>query len=190
MKAKRTMIIAAFTVLPVAGLVLGAKSAKEAHAAQVARGQYLVTYGACNDCHTPHTMGPQGPELDTSRLLSGHPESAKLPPPPALPAGPWVAVTVGDTAWSGPWGISYSANLTPDRETGLGIWTEEMFMKTMRTGKHMSAGRDILPPMPWQGLGKLTDEDLKAIFAYLRTLSPVKNHVPDAVPPGGKPQLE
>jgi hypothetical protein len=65
-----------------------------------------------------------------------------------------------------------------------------MFVKAMRTGKHMSAGRDILPPMPWPGLAKLNDEDLKAIYAYLRTLPPIKNHVPNPIPPGGQPGFE
>jgi mono/diheme cytochrome c family protein len=190
MKAKRSIIIMAAVILPAAGLVLAAKSPKDARSAQIERGKYLVDFGTCTDCHTPHVMGPHGPEPDMKRFLSGHPEGAKLPQPPTLPAGPWVAVTVGDTAWSGPWGISYSANLTPDRETGLGIWTEKMFVQTMRTGKHMSAGRDILPPMPWQGLAKLSDEDLKAIYAYLRTVAPVRNSVPNPVPPGGKVEFE
>jgi len=101
-----------------------------------------------------------------------------------------MAVTIGDTAWSGPWGISYSANLTPDPDTGLGVWTEDMFLKAIRTGKHMSAGRPILPPMPWQGLAKLTDQDLKSIYAYLKTVPPVKNRVPDAVPPKGEGKFE
>jgi mono/diheme cytochrome c family protein len=190
MNTAKSLFIAAVAVLPITGLLVAAKSPKDTHAAQVARGQYLVGFGTCTDCHTPHKMGPHGPEPDMERFLSGHPEGAQLPPPPSLPPGPWVAVTVGDTAWSGPWGISYSANLTPDRETGLGIWTEEMLLQAMRTGKHMSAGRDILPPMPWQGLARLSDEDLKAIYAYLRTIPPVKNHVPEAVPPTGKPKFE
>jgi mono/diheme cytochrome c family protein len=185
MRSRTIILLVAASAFSVTGLMLAAKSLHETPSAQVARGEYLVAFGTCNDCHTPHKMGPQGPEPDMTRFLSGHPETAKLPPPPALPGGPWQAVTVGDTAWSGPWGISYSANLTPDQETGLGIWTEDMFIKAMRTGKHMSAGRQILPPMPWQGLAKLTDEDLKAIYAYLRTIPPVKNHVPDPVPPGG-----
>ena len=150
----------------------------------------LVNFGGCNDCHTPHKLGPNGPEPDLTHFLAGHPENAKLPTPPSLPAGPWVAVTTGDTAWSGPWGISYAANLTPDQVTGLGIWKEDMFLKAMRTGKHMSVGRPILPPMPWQSLAQLSDKDLKAIYSYLRTIPSVKNHVPSAVPPGGQPALE
>ena len=150
--------------------------------AKVNRGRYLVEAMGCHDCHTPKKMGPQGPELDMSRALSGHPEQAPLPAPPKLPAGPWIATTSWDlTAWSGPWGISYPVNLTPDENTGLGIWTEEMFIQTMRTGRHMGVARPILPPMPWQSLNSLDDGDLKAVYAYLRSLPPIKNRVPPAV---------
>jgi hypothetical protein len=134
-------------------------------------------------------MGDRGPVPDFTRMLSGHPAGTQLPPPELKP-GPWFAATAGMTAWAGPWGISYAANLTPDRNTGLGIWTEEMFIKAMRTGKHMGAGRDILPPMPWQGVATLTDEDLKAIFAYLRIVPPVSNHVPVPVGPNGEASFE
>ncbi len=115
-----------------------------------------------------------------TRYLSGHPESPELPPPPRA-SGPWFIAAAGTTAWSGPWGVSYAVNLTPDVNTGLGIWTEEMFVKAMRTGKHYGIGRDILPPMPWQSLASLTDRDLKAVYAYLRSIPPISNRVPDAV---------
>lgn len=118
-----------------------------------------------------------------TRFMSGHPESLRLPAPPQPGESPWFASTAGLTAWSGPWGISYSANLTPDENTGLGIWTEEMFIRAMRTGKHMGNGRDILPPMPWRYTGQLTDDDLRSVFAYLRSLPAVKNRVPDPVGP-------
>jgi hypothetical protein len=87
------------------------------------------------------------------------------------------------TAWSGPWGQSFAANLTPDKNTGLGIWTEDMFIKAIRTGKHMGTSRDILPPMPWQAFAQMTDADLKGIFAYLQSIPAVTNHVPDPIPP-------
>lgn len=173
------------TLTPVAGLILAAKPPPNTKTAQLARGKYLVVYGGCNDCHTPLTFGLNGPKPDMSRYLAGHPGDAKLPAPPKLADSPWFAATAGMTAWSGPWGISYAANLTPDMHTGLGIWSEEMFIQTMRTGKHMSAGRDILPPMPWQNLSELKDEDLKAVYAYLRSLPPIHNPVPNSVPPGG-----
>ncbi len=156
---------------------------------QVKRGEYLVKLGGCVDCHTPKKMTDQGPVDDETMFLAGHPQSTKLPPP-ELKEGPWFAATAGMTAWTGPWGISYAANLTPDNNTGLGIWTEEMFMTAMRTGKHMGYGRDILPPMPWQALRHLTDVDLSAIYAFLRSVPPVRNVVPQPVPPGGPLELE
>ena len=154
--------------------------------AQVARGAYLVTVGGCNDCHTPWKMGATGPEPDMTRMLSGHPETYVITAPAEAPNGEWQhAAVMGptNTAFSGPWGVSFTANLTPDRNTGLGIWTEEMFIKTIRTGRHWGVSRPILPPMPWFNYRQMTDEDLKAVFAYLRSIPPVVNHVPDPIPP-------
>jgi len=147
-----------------------------------ARGKYLVNAVGCNDCHTPLKMGPKGPEPDMSRFLSGHPE--QMGPLKAVPPrGPWLwAGAATNTAFSGPWGISYAANLTPDQNTGLGIWTEDMFVKALRTGRHMGVSREIMPPMPWTAFRNMSDEDLKSIYAYLRSLKPVVNHVPDAQP--------
>ena len=164
------------------------EQAKLAAQAKIKRGAYLVQLGGCNDCHTPWKMGPNGPEPDASRLLSGHPEALKMPAPPKL-EGPWVWAAAGtNTAFYGPWGISYTANLTPERLTGIGIWDEKMFIKTLRTGRHWGVSRPILPPMPWQTIGKSTDEDLSAIYAYLRSIKPIKNQVPDPViaPPPAK----
>jgi Cytochrome c len=159
------------------------------NAAQVARGKYLVVGHGCNDCHTPYKMGDNGPEPDMTRFLSGHPADMALPPPPA-PVGPWIAsVSATFTAWSGPWGISYTANLTPDKETGLGAWTSQQFVDTIRNGRVQGHGRQLLPPMPWQAFKNLTDADLKATFAFLQTIPAVKNKVPDPVlapPPPGK----
>ena len=164
-----------------------AGSAAQAYTPNVEHGAYMVRAMGCNDCHTPWKMGPKGPEPDMSRALTGHPENLKMPPAPQLPEGPWVAVIgATQTAWSGPWGVSFTANLTPDKETGLGDWTEDMFIKTMRTGLHQGKGRPILPPMPWSMIGKLTDNDLKDVFAYLQSLPPVKNRVPAPVDPTGR----
>lgn len=154
----------------------------------VERGKYLVNAMGCDDCHTPAKLGPNGPEPDMSHRLSGHPETMKVTTGAKLTM-PWmVAASVTFTAWSGPWGISYTANLTPDQNTGLGIWTEDMFVKAIREGKHMATSRPILPPMPWPAFRNLTDEDLKAIFAFLRTVPPIANHVPDAVLAGPPPK--
>ena len=156
---------------------------------RVARGAYLVTIGGCNDCHTPLKMGPNGPEPDLSRMLSGHPENLVMPAAPKS-QGPWQwSGAETNTAFAGPWGISYARNLTPDEVSGIGIWTEEMFMKTIRSGRHWGVGRPILPPMPWFNYAKASDEDLRSIYAYLRSIKPVRNEVPEAVvaPPPAPP---
>ena len=151
--------------------------------ALIARGAYLVNSTGCHDCHTPWKLGPRGPEPDMSRALTGHPQDVKVPPAPKLPEG-WVfAASATNTAFAGPWGISFTANLTPDPDTGLGKWTEEMFLTALRTGRHEGKGRPILPPMPWAMYGKLTDADLRAVFAYLQSLPPVANRVPQPVDP-------
>jgi len=162
-------------------------AAASARAQTVARGKYLVTVAGCNDCHTPWKMGAAGPEPDMSRMLSGHPQDAQLPSAPQLPEGPWVvAVAATNTAWSGPWGVSYTANLTPDRETGLGKWTLRNFSDTIRSGRHMGRGREVLPPMPIQMYKHFTDDDLEAIYGYLRTIPAVENRVPEPLPPAAK----
>ena len=155
----------------------------EKQRARVERGAHLVRSMGCNDCHTPFVMGPTGPHPDMTRALTGHPADVVMPPPPP-PSGPWIGhVGATNTAWAGPWGVSFTANLTPDKETGLGAWTEEMFIATMRTGRHQGKGRRILPPMPVNMLNALDDEDLKSVFAYLQSLPPVKNKVPVPMEP-------
>jgi mono/diheme cytochrome c family protein len=154
----------------------------------VNRGKYLVNATAgCTDCHTPLKMGAKGPEPDMTRFLSGHPQDMVMPPTPITAPGPWMgAFAATMTAWAGPWGVTFTRNLTPDKETGLGDWTEENFIATFRTGKRMGKGRDILPPMPIPVFKNLTDNDLKAIFAYLKTIPAVKNKVPEPIPPAGE----
>ncbi len=151
---------------------------------KVARGKYLVTIAGCNDCHTPLKMGENGPEPDWSRMLSGHPESLKMPSSPKLPDGPWqISVASTLTAWSGPWGVSFTANLTPDKETGLGKWTLRNFKDTIRSGRHQGRGRRILPPMPIAMYKHMTDEDLEAVFSYLQSIPAIRNRVPEPLPP-------
>jgi hypothetical protein len=177
MKPAVVLIPLAVLVVAVAGSSLAAP--KQPHGnALVRRGEYLVTIGGCNDCHTPWKEGPNGPEQDRSRMLSGHPEALAIQAA-AASAPPWlIGVAPTFTAWSGPWGVSFSANLTPDPETGLGKWTEQNFIEAMRTGRHQGRGRQILPPMPWPNYAKATDGDLKAMFAYLRSVPPIENRVP------------
>lgn len=153
----------------------------------VERGKYLTTIASCNDCHSPKIMTPQGPVVDETRLLSGSPADMKLPKidTTEVTPGKWYLGSSDLTAWVGPWGISFAANLSPDQATGSGAWTEELFIKILRTGKFMGAdaGRPIMPPMPWDFIGKMTDEDLKCIFAYLHSLPPISNSVHAYVPP-------
>lgn len=152
---------------------------------KVERGRYLVTMAGCNDCHTPKVFSGGGMGFDDTRLLSGHPADAELPQFSFDDIGPgkWLLFNEHLTAAVGPWGVSFSANLTPDEETGIGDWTEEEFIDTVRTGTHRGIGRPILPPMPWFNLVTTTDEDLQAMFAYLQSLPAIENQVPDAIEP-------
>jgi mono/diheme cytochrome c family protein len=176
------------TLAPIA-LALAAAFATSALAAdpdKAARGRYLVTVAVCNDCHTPWKMGPNGPEPDMTRMLSGHPQDFAVTPPPRPQEGPWgMTAAVTNTAWAGPWGVSFTANLTPDPETGLGKWTVRNFIETIRTGRHHGRGREILPPMPYPMYRNFTDDDLEAIFTYLGTIPAVHNRVPEPLPPAG-----
>lgn len=144
----------------------------------VSRGAYLVKAMGCSDCHTPWTMGPNGPAPDMAQGLSGHPQTMPLPAPPSA-QGPWIAGSAAtNTAFWGPWGVSYASNLTPDPETGIGKWRTDDFVQTIRTGKHLGVGRPVQPPMPWPAFARLNDTDLKAIFAYLKSQPAMKNKVP------------
>ena len=143
----------------------------------IARGKYLTTLGGCNDCHSPKVMTPHGPEPDTTRLFSGHPQEEKLGN--VIKTNEWLVMNNGFTAFVGPWGISYAANLSPD-DTGIKNWKLEQFITALRKGKYkgLENNRDILPPMPWQMYRHMTDEDLKAVFTYLQSVPPQKNLVP------------
>jgi mono/diheme cytochrome c family protein len=153
----------------------------------VERGKYLATIASCNDCHSPKIMTKDGPVADGSRLLSGSPSDMKLPAIHAdeITPGKWYLGSADLTAWVGPWGISYAANLTPDSATGSGTWSEELFIKILRSGKFMGieSGRPIMPPMPWNYINQMTDDDLKSVLAYLKSLPPIKNSVHAYVPP-------
>jgi len=187
----------AVTLVAVAAVALFSQSSVAGAAGpstDVERGRYLVAFGGCNDCHTPLAMGPQGPAPDMTRMLSGHPAAMEMPTPPALsPDAPWNAtIAATATAFAGPWGISYARNLTPDEETGLGKWTEEQFVRAMRTGKHLGheTERPILPPMPWMGVAQLTDGDLHALWSYLRSIPAVRNAAPASIPAPPPPAAE
>ena len=180
-KSVRMMVMVAVLGLAAASCTTRSEAEGRVASSDMAtRGKYLVTIGGCNDCHTPFKLGPNGPEPDMTRMLSGHPQN--LPMPDVQVPGPWGwAGAVTNTAFSGPWGVSYAFNLTPDENTGIGIWTEDIFMKTIRTGRHWGVARPILPPMPWFNYREMSDEDLRSVYAYLRTIPAVSNRVPDAV---------
>ena len=177
------------TVLSVGGtaialLIAGCTSKPTAPAAAaenlIARGGMLVTTGMCHDCHTPLKFDKEigMPVPDMTRMLSGHPEGA---PDPASALSGQDNATIGPTFTSFrlPFGIVYTANLTPDKDTGLGAWTKEMFVRAVRTGRHMGGtGRPILPPMPWPNVAAQSNENLKAIWAYLRSIPAIRNDVP------------
>ena len=152
----------------------------------VKRGEYLVNLIGCDDCHSPKRFGPAGPEIIPELRLSGFPHDGQTPPVSneAVKNG-WALFSPDLTSAVGPWGQSYAANITSDA-TGIGNWTEENFVYAIRNGKlkGMPNGRDLLPPMPWFQYRNMTDEDLKAVFAYLQTVPPVRNIVPTPVPPG------
>ncbi len=180
-----TCFIPLFLAIGILVLFIGCAT-KKSEQSPVERGQYLALTGGCGDCHSPKLLTPAGPVPDATRLLSGNPSGAKLPEIPKGIIGPnqWGAITSNHfTAWVGPWGVSFSYNLTPDPATGIGTWSESLFIQSLRTGKFMGTSRDMLPPMPWQEIGKGTDEDLKALFAYLKSLPPVVNAIPAPIPP-------
>jgi hypothetical protein len=158
---------------------------EKANQEMIARGKMLVTFGGCHDCHTPKNFGPEGPVPDMTRQLSGRPANQPQMPvdKKALTPGSWMLMAPDLQTFVGPWGISYAANLTPDEQTGIGLWTEAVFLKTIQTGKHAGDGRPLLPPMFTEGMRALPESDLKAIYAYLRSIPPVKNLVPQPVAP-------
>ena len=153
------------------------------------RGRYLVNIMDCANCHTPKIMTPQGPVPDTTRLMAGHWAADQLPPydPTVVAGGQWALMSGTVTVFVGPWGTSYAANLTPDA-TGIGSWSLEQFRKALKQGlyKGLDHNRPIMPPMPVPAFKNLSDEDADAIFAYLKTLKPVRNTVPSYEPPAAQ----
>lgn len=152
----------------------------------VKRGEYMVSITGCNDCHSPKKAGPNGPELIPELMLSGHAPNSPTPKSDKALSSQGFAVFAPDlTAIAGPWGTSFSANLTPDSVTGIGSWTEAQFKIAITQGKYKGqpGGRMLLPPMPWYNYAKIADEDLKAIFAYLKSIKPVNNAVPLPIAP-------
>ncbi|HEY0140818.1 MAG TPA: diheme cytochrome c-553 [Thermoanaerobaculia bacterium] len=200
MRTTRTQTIAMTAALLIASLavIVAANAAKPAkpqpqrkqlsRAEQIERGKYLVTIGGCHDCHTPWVPQANGqPGPDMTRALSGHPMNFRIERQADLKGDRWgYAGAATNTAFSGPWGVSFAANLTPDIHTGTGIWTFDIFKNTIRNGRHWGVARPLLPPMPWFNYREMTDEDLAAVFAYTRTLKPIHNQVQEPIPPAAK----
>ncbi len=171
----------------------GAYSSKEAaeetalvNSESIKRGEYLTKVIGCDHCHSPKKMTDHGPVPDLDRWMMGYPANDPVPLVPENAVGPgrWVLLNNDLTVAVGPWGTSFGANLTPD-DTGIGTWSFEQFKKAMTEGKYkgLENSRPIMPPMPWQSFQLLTDEDLRAIYDYLKSIKPIENIVPSYQPP-------
>jgi hypothetical protein len=152
----------------------------------VQRGEYLVTTMGCGDCHSPKKVGERGPEVISELMLSGYPSGRPLQKVEtgAIKQG-WLLFNADLTEAAGPWGVSFSANLTSD-QTGIGNWTEENFKRALKEGKYkgIEGMRSLLPPMPWANFANISDDDVHAIFAFLKSTKPVNNLTPEPIAPG------
>jgi mono/diheme cytochrome c family protein len=127
---------------------------------QIARGKYLVTFGGCNDCHTPgYFFG----KPDMSRFLGGSDVGFEIP---------------GEGVFVGP-------NITPDKQTGIGSWSREQIVKAI-TGGERPDGRILTPIMPWHAFAAFTADDAMAIAVFLQSLKPVSHQVAGPFKPGEK----
>ena len=161
------------------------ESKKEYSVEQINMGEALVLEARCSFCHTPGIETEGVKDSESSRLLSGHPSDYKLPEIPNVPVGSqqWLEfmANLDSTVWVDDETVVFSANITPDKKTGIGEWTEEMFINTIRTGKHPGWRKDLRKPMPWLEYSRLTNEQLIAIYAYLMSIKPVNNKVPEPI---------
>jgi hypothetical protein len=165
--------------------VADVKSDFYGYESQVKWGEHLVTVMGCHDCHTPKKMTDKGPDLDMTLALSGHSDKMPVAEVDRKKFEEKGYVVTNDfTSWVGPWGISYAANLTSD-ETGLGNWTEDQFLYALKNKiiKGLPGSRPMLPPMAMMPFSHMRDDELKAIFSYLKTVAPIKNLVPQPTPP-------
>ncbi len=145
------------------------------------RGKYLVEILGCHDCHSPKRLGPQGPEIIPELHLSGYPSDRPVGKilPGLMDQNDWILFGSDGTAAAGPWGISFAANITSD-ESGIGSWTYDQFKIALTQGKYkgLANGRPLLPPMPWFNYSEMKDDDIQAIFQYLKSTPAVRNLVP------------
>ena len=153
-----------FVACLLAGLaVVALCTASTAAMDEVARGKYLVSFGGCNDCHTPGTLSGGA---DMSQFLGGSDIGFEIP---------------GLGTFVGP-------NLTPDKETGLGTWTTEQIVTALQTGVRPD-GRTLAPIMPWRAFANLTKSDARAIASYLKSLPPIHHEIPGPFGVGEKPTV-
>ncbi|MBB4480141.1 mono/diheme cytochrome c family protein [Rhizobium etli] len=156
-KMFRLSVRLAFLAASALGLQANMAAADDA---QTARGEYLVTIGGCNDCHTPgYFFG----NPDSSRFLGGSDVGFEIP---------------GQ-------GVFVGRNITPDKETGIGSWTREQIVAALQTGQRPD-GRLLAPIMPWHAFAQLNEEDVTSIAAFLQSLKPVSHQVPGPFKPGEK----
>lgn len=156
-----TVLRAAFAIAVAGSVYMLSGGALRAQDAQVKRGEYLVNLGGCNDCHTPgYFFG----KPDPARFLGGSEVGFEIP-------------TLG---------VFHGPNLTPDKETGLGTWSTQDIVTAITRGRRPD-GRVLAPIMPWHAFAKLTDQDVRAIAAFLKSVPPVRNKVPGPFGPGETP---
>jgi mono/diheme cytochrome c family protein len=149
------------TVVAVLAVLCAPVASLAADPAAVARGKYLVTIASCHDCHTPgYFLG----KPDMARFLGGSEVGFDMP---GL-------------------GVFHGPNLTPDKETGLGSWTDKQVVEAIQQGKRPD-NRMLAPIMPYHAFANLTKQDVDAIVAFLRSIPPVKNKVPGPFGPTETP---
>ncbi|MDN3656899.1 c-type cytochrome [Ferruginibacter paludis] len=186
---RNTFLIFIFASIIVAGAIISCTNSSSADlpdkaavdtTKRIARGEYLVNVAGCDDCHSPKRMGAHGPEIIPELRFSGYPSARPIQRPDGnvIKQG-WALMGPDLTSAAGPWGVSFTANISSD-QTGIGAWKEEQFITALRKGKYkgLESSRDLLPPMPWYYYKNMTDEDLKSVFAFLKSTRPVKNIVP------------
>lgn len=160
------------------------KSVAMTEAEKIQRGSYLVNAIGCDDCHSPKKITATEFEIIPELRLSGYQSTNASPKADSnVVKQGWLLFGTDLTTAVGPWGQSFAANLTSDA-TGIGNWKEEQFIKAIREGKFkgLDNTRPLLPPMPWFVYKNLNDDDLKSIFAFLKSTRPVKNVVPAPKP--------
>ena len=187
---RRKLLIFGLMVLFIGAIIAIGIRSVDSQNDMVTRGKYLVdAVAACGYCHTPRA----GAEYNMKMYLAGHP--AENPYPRynfnMMQQNIFLLTSPLLSAFSGPFGTSFASNLTPDKETGLGEWTEKMFIDSMRTGHHQGNidNRKIFPPMGTltKHYAQMNDADLKAIWAYLKSIKSVKNEVSPVLNRLGRP---